>query len=190
MATNPVRRWTYREFAQLPDDGNRYEVIAGELYVTPAPGSIHQKIVTNLIKLLGPFVENHGLGELVLGIDVLFAEGDYLEPDLVFVRHDREEIIQKRGSEGSPDLVIEVLSDSTAARDRGLKRERYALYGVPEYWVLDPDARQIEVYRLREDQRLSQVVRDRLAWQPVAGGPVLEIDVEYVFRGFRHQFRA
>ena len=185
MATNPaVRRWTYEEFRRLPDDGNRYEVIAGELYLTPAPRAVHQEIVGYLSEVLRPFVRKHGLGRVLPGpIDVLFAEGDYLEPDLVFVRHDRREIVTDRGIEAAPDLVIEVLSTSTAARDRGIKRERYALFGVPEYWIVDADARQIEIHRNQEPPRLPQVVRDTLAWRPVPGGPVLEIDVQEVLRG-------
>jgi Uma2 family endonuclease len=184
MATNPVRRWTYREFAQLPDDGNRYEVIAGELCVTPAPNYTHQKVVSSLDRLLGLFALQQGLGEVVPGVNVLFAEGDYLIPDLVFVRRERHKgIVGEPGVKGPPDLVIEVLSDSTAGRDRGVKRERYALYGVPEYWVVDVGARQIEMYWLKEDQRLPRIVRDMLRWQPVEGGPVLEIDVQDVLRG-------
>src|SRR5688500_11271223 len=124
MATLPTPgRWTYEEFARLPDDGNRYEVIAGELYVSPSPRPSHQLILTPLIMRLHPFVEQFGLGRVYIGpIDVLFAEGDYLEPDLVFVRRDRLGIVSDRGLEGPPDLVVEILSPSTAKRDRTIKR--------------------------------------------------------------------
>ncbi len=189
MATQFVaaRRWTYEEFAQLPDDGNRYEVIAGELYVTPAPRSLHQIIGSRIDRAVGAFVEQHDLGEMAVGpIDVLFGEGDYLQPDLVFVRKDRLDIIKDRGVEGAPDLIIEVLSPGTAKRDRGIKRERYAHFGVPEYWVVDPVARRIEIHRLRKGiEQPVEIAGASLDWQPIPGGPKLTLDVAHLFRDFR-----
>ncbi|MFW6078787.1 MAG: Uma2 family endonuclease [Gemmatimonadota bacterium] len=201
----PRRRWSYAEFARLPsDDGNRYEVIAGELHVTPSPRPLHQTIVARLDRLLGGFVERHGLGWVAPGpIDVLFAEGDYLAPDLVFVRRERMGIVSERGLERAPDLVVEVLSGSTAGRDRGIKRERYARYGVPEYWVVDPKARRIEVCRQGEGPDRSKadsdhtaagdgrtagylegpdIVEDVLTWRPGPDGPELEIPVPHLMR--------
>jgi Uma2 family endonuclease len=180
-----VRRWTYDEFARLPDDGNRYEVIGGELYVTPAPTLTHQKAVTRLVAVLAPFVQANGLGELYVGpVDVLFAEGDYLAPDLVFVRADRTAILKERGVEGAPDLVVEVLSPTTAGRDRTIKRERYAAFGVAEYWVVDAASRRIEIYRAAEDHsRQMEVVTDSFMWQPVPGGPSLTLKVSDLIGG-------
>src|SRR5687768_14481420 len=174
MATHPRRgRWTYEDFARLPEDGNRYEVIAGELYVAPAPRPRHQEVVGRLDRKLGTFVDEHALGIVYPGpIDVLFAEGDYLEPDLVFVRRDRMEIVSERGIEAAPDVVIEILSASTAARDRGIKRERYARFGVPDYWVVDVDACRIERHRLGPASG-PEVLTETLIWQPIGGGPVL-----------------
>src|SRR5688500_454525 len=126
--TAPAQGWTYEEFARLPDDGNRYEVIAGELYVTPAPGSLHQQVSFRLSTIFGNFCQEQEAGlAFAAPYDVIFAEGDYFEPDLIFVRRDRmDEIVKAHAVEGPPDLVIEILSDSTAGRDRILKRERYA----------------------------------------------------------------
>ncbi|HEU4561385.1 MAG TPA: Uma2 family endonuclease [Longimicrobium sp.] len=180
MSTQPaVRRWTYEEFARLPNDGNRYEVIGGELFVTPAPTLPHQKTVTNIAYELEGYVRAHGLGEVYVGpVDILFSQDDYLAPDLIFVRHDRTHILRKRGVEGPPDLVVEVLSEKTAARDRKLKRERYAHFGVPEYWIVDPVARRIEVHRTTADQaRRTQIVTESFAWEPITGGPVLTLSV-------------
>ena len=180
MSTQPaVRRWTYAEFARLPDDGNRYEIIAGELYVTPAPSLAHQKAVTRLVFTLEQFIRAHGLGELYVGpVDVLFGEGDYLEPDLVFVRADHTEILKERGVEGVPDLVVEVLSPSTAGRDRTIKRERYAAFGVAEYWVVDATSRSIEIYRATDDgSRQTEIATESFVWQPVPGGPALSVNV-------------
>ncbi len=178
------QHWSYEEFARLPEgDGNRYEVIAGELVVTPSsPGMAHQELVGRLYLLLRPFVDANKLGRVVLSpIDVLFAEGDYLVPDMVFVRAGRPGLVTKRGIEGAPDLVVEVLSGSTAFRDRGIKRERYARYGVAQYWVVDPRKLQIEVYR-PEGGTANVMTSGMLEWQPVPDYPTLTIDVAELFR--------
>jgi Uma2 family endonuclease len=183
MTTQPaVREWTYEEFARLPDDGNRYEVIAGELEVTPSPRPKHQSVVGALAEFIRPFVRRHDLGQVFPGpIDVLFGKGDYLAPDFVFVRREQLGTVTDRGVESAPDLVVEVLSRSTSARDRTVKRERYAHYGVSEYWIVDLDHRRVEVYRLREDAGRATVVEDRLLWQPMANGPVLELNLADLF---------
>jgi Uma2 family endonuclease len=182
MDANRTRaRWTWAEFARLPSEGSRrYEIIADELYVTPGPAPRHQRVVTHLIRHLDPFVRDHGLGEVFPGpIDILFGEGDYLEPDLVFVGSARAHLVTDRGIEGAPDLVVEIASPSTAARDRELKRDRYRLFGVPEYWVIDPEAASVEVWRFAEapDAYARLADRDHLHWRPVARGPSLAIEV-------------
>jgi len=180
-------RWTYAEFARLPSEGStRHEVIDGELAVTPAPTSGHQQVVTNLVAILHTFVREHALGRVLAGpIDVLFGEGDYLEPDLVFVRADRAHLVSERGVEGAPDLVAEVLSPSTAHRDRGIKLERYRHFGVREYWIVDIGARSLEVWRLGEGVEAAEVVGSDgvLEWQPAPGGAVLRLPVAEVVAG-------
>jgi Uma2 family endonuclease len=187
MEANRSRhRWTYAEFARLPSEGStRYEVIDGELAVTPAPTGAHQIVVSNLVMDLGVFVRAHGLGRVLPSpVDVLFGEGDYFEPDVVFVRADNAHLIGDRGIECPPDLVIEILSPATAHRDRGIKLERYRHFGVPEYWIVDMDARAIEVWRLAQRATAADVVPDgeTLSWTPVAGGPTLEVPVSEIFR--------
>ncbi|HUG42354.1 MAG TPA: Uma2 family endonuclease [Longimicrobiales bacterium] len=174
-------RWTYAEFARLPSEGGtRYEVVAGELVVTPSPSLRHQRIASDLVTLLNGFVREHGLGELYSGpVDVLLAEGDYVEPDIVFVRSDHREYLTDRGIEGPPDLIVEILSPSTAARDRGIKLDRYRHFGVPEYWVVDPDARSIEVWRLAEGAAEPEAFGsdETLRWHPGPGEVALELVV-------------
>jgi Uma2 family endonuclease len=182
MEANRSRaRWTYAEFARLPSEGGtRYEVIDGALAVTPAPTSMHQKVVANLVLTVGAFVREHALGDAFPGpIDVLFGEGDYLEPDLVFVRADRRHLVSERGIEGPPDLVVEILSPATAHRDRGIKLERYRHFLVPEYWIVDMDARTLEVWRLGEGADRPEVLHatDHVRWTPVPQGPTLEATV-------------
>jgi Uma2 family endonuclease len=185
MATNPARRgWSYDEYASLPDDGNRYEIIDGDLYVTPAPRSRHQDILVELTIAAGGFVKTHGLGKFyVAPTDVFLGDANYVQPDLVFIRSDRLSIISERGVEGAPDLVIEIVSPSTALRDRGVKRERYAECGVPLYWVVDADLGHIEIYRLDAGADVPpEIVRDTLVWQPIDGGPEVRVDVAALLR--------
>ena len=143
-------------------------------------------IVVNSIEMngnpscLSVAADPDGIGQVLVGpVDVLFAEGDYLEPDLVVVLDRSAHLLSDRGIEGPPDLVVEVVSPATAARDRGQKLERYRTYGVPEYWVVDPDRRTMEVWRLgdgaREPTRYGP--GDILEWQPGVSAAVLEISV-------------
>jgi Uma2 family endonuclease len=181
------RRWTWTEFARLPSaGGTRHEVIAGELFVTPAPGLTHQAVVTDLVTLLNSFVRRHELGRVFSGpVDVLLAEGDYLEPDIVFVRAGREGLLTERGIEGPPDLVVEVVSPSTESRDRGLKLDRYRRFGVGEYWVVDPGAGEVEVWSLAAGTTEPRVVgrSDVLRWSADAGAAPLEVRLADLFAG-------
>ncbi|HEX6042378.1 Uma2 family endonuclease [Longimicrobium sp.] len=174
-----VRDWTYDDFARLPDDGNRYEVIAGELFVTPPPDTPHQEASARFFMEMRDFAtRKHGLGLVLYApVAVVLGDGDYVEPDIVFLRREHEHYRTRRAIEGPPDLVVEILSPATARQDRGVKRQRYAQFGVAEYWIVDTDRRRVEVYRLREDPDHARLVADRLTWSPVPGGPVLELNV-------------
>jgi Uma2 family endonuclease len=171
--------WTYEEYMKLPVENTRYEIIAGDLYVTPTPPVYHQAILADLLLALNRWEEEHQPGWFLLGpVDVLFGIGDFLEPDLVFVRRDRRGIITDRAVEGVPDLIIEVVAPDTAERDRALKRDRYMHFGVPEYWIIDGDERTVEIYRSgNPDRTVSEIVTDRWTWQPVLGGAMLELSL-------------
>jgi Uma2 family endonuclease len=157
--------------------------VAGDLVVTPAPGRRHQRIVTDLVTLLNAYVREHDLGEVFAApFDVLFAEGDYMEPDLLFVSKDRLGILSDRGVEGSPDLVVEVTSPSTADRDRGPKLERYRHYGVGEYWIVDPESRLVEVWYLADGALAPLVIPGGiLRWATGSAEEVLHIDLHELF---------
>ncbi len=149
IVTRPL---TYDDLAQMPADGNRYEVIDGELVVTPAPVKAHQKLLYRITRLIGDYVEERQLGEVYFApVDVRFFMTDIVQPDLLFIRRDRLGIYES-GSivEGAPDLVIEVLSPSTRMVDLVPKAALYARGGVSEYWVADPDEHSLVVYVLRE----------------------------------------
>ncbi|MCX6022873.1 MAG: Uma2 family endonuclease [Chloroflexi bacterium] len=143
--------WTYERYCAIPDDGYRYEVIKGELYVAPAPKIAHNDVVINFTLLFKPYIQIHNLGKLFIApTDVILADGSVVQPDVLFVRRDRMDIVGADNVTGSPDLVIEVLSPSTAARDRGKKADLYAEHGVPHYWIAAPILKSLEVYELRE----------------------------------------
>lgn len=182
-AKSTQKRWTYAEFARLPESGStRYEIIDDELYVTPGPGRRHQQIVIRLASALHVFAESTGVGEVYVSpFDVLFGEGDYVEPDILFVRKERTEVVTERGIDGAPDLVVEVLSPSTESRDRGIKLERYRHFGVPECWIVDPEGQTIEVWKAGEATPVLIGVADVFRWRPVPGGVELEIPLAELF---------
>lgn len=144
-AQQPMVKYTYEDYCELPDDGNRYEVIDGVLYMAPAPHPRHQRILFNLTVLFAPFVTGENApGEMFFApVDVIFAFEDVFQTDLIFISLDRLHIITDRGLDAVPDLVVEVLSPPTRSRDLNLKRHRYAHFGVPEYWPIDPETRTI-----------------------------------------------
>lgn len=152
---------TYEDYVRLPDDRNRYEILDGELAVTPAPSPEHQRVSLNLTLVLGNHVRALKLGHLYCApIDLILAPTTVLQPDLAFIRFERQGIVTARGIEGSPDLVIEILSPGTARTDRTTKAHLYARYAVHHYWLVDPEPRALEAYSLagetyRLDHQLS-----------------------------------
>ncbi|MDP9367082.1 MAG: Uma2 family endonuclease [Chloroflexota bacterium] len=140
---------TYDDLARMPDDGNRYEIIAGVLCVSPSPTEVHQAISFRLTLLVGNFVTAERLGKVYAApFDVRLSEQDVVQPDLIFVSRSRLSIISPTCIEGAPDLLVEILSPSTRDRDRTRKARRYAMSGVPQYWLVDPDARTVTVLSL------------------------------------------
>jgi Uma2 family endonuclease len=137
--------WTRARVLALPDDGNRYELLDGELVVTPSPAFRHQSVVGELMAVLQPHVRAHRLGRLLSSPADLFSRlGQLAQPDLFLLP---TRVVGEWEAHPVPSLVIEVLSPSTARYDRGLKRRFYQRAGVPEYWIVDPDARMVERWR-------------------------------------------
>ena len=140
---------TYDEYCQLPNDRNRYEILDGELSVTPAPAAKHQIALGNLHRILSIHVFANHSGRLMLApTDLILAATTVVQPDLIYIGKDRSHIVTERGVEGTPTLVIEILSPSTHSNDRQAKAQLYAKYGVPHYWLLDPDLHFLEAYEL------------------------------------------
>src|SRR5438132_4535687 len=133
---------TYEDYVDLPDDGRRYEILDGELEVSPAPAPRHQAVSLNLVWILHGHVQERGLGSVYYApIDVILADTSIVQPDLVFIAAGRESIVSSRGIEGAPDLAVEILSPWSVRRDRVAKAARYARYDTRPYWRADRDAR-------------------------------------------------
>ena len=147
--TERAVKLTYEDYCTTPDD-KRCELLNGDLMMVPAPNTTHQRVQRQLGYKLTQFIDDHALGELFFApYDVVLSDNDVVQPDLLFISREREHIITPENVRGAPDLVIEILSPSTADKDLGYKHELYSRYGVLEYWVLDPIAETIAVHRQR-----------------------------------------
>lgn len=145
-------RLTYDDYAVLPDDGKRYEIIEGELHMTPAPTTRHQRISIRIERVLLDCLVDNGQGEVLdAPIDVLLDPENVVQPDIVFIRRENADMIGEKNIQGSPDLIIEILSPSTRRKDVLVKSALYARFRVPFYWIVDPDLDRIERFAL-DDQ--------------------------------------
>ena len=151
MALPKGIRFKASDIWDTPDDGKRYEVIDGQLYVTPPPILEHQGASIVLAGYIWPYVRERQLGRVYTApVGVVLDDENGVQPDLVYVSRERLGILSRRGIEGAPDLVVEILSPSTRARDRGIKLRRYAASGVAHYWIVDPRTRALETYHLTD----------------------------------------
>lgn len=159
MAPETSTKLTYEDYLVLPNDGRRHEILDGEHYVNPAPAPKHQIVSMNLSGALWQYATREKAGLVIPApCDVILGPDDVLQPDIIFVRSQRTDIITHRGIERAPDLVVEILSPSPAARkfDETVKLKRYDRFGIAEYWIVNPDLAWIKVYR-RTDPGLTLV---------------------------------
>jgi Uma2 family endonuclease len=149
--TTERRKLTYEDYAQIPEDGCQHEIIDGEHCVNPAPNLYHQTVSRRLQFILYMQIEQQKLGVVFNApCDVQISTNDILQPDLAVVLTENQHILTPEKIHGTPDLVVEILSLSSEARDRKLKRARYQQAGVPEYWIVDPFEHKIEQLVLRD----------------------------------------
>ena len=150
MVTQETRtKLTYDDYAKTPED-ERYELIDGELIMVGAPNMEHQSIQFEIGLRVGTFVKDGDLGWVFNPpTDVLLSDHDVVQPDLIFVSRERKHVITDANIQGAPDLVVEILSPSSATRDRRDKFDLYAMHGVAEYWLISPEARIVRVFVLR-----------------------------------------
>ena len=176
-----TRLYSVADVRAMPDDFNRYETIAGELFVTPAPSLRHQIVLGRLHVVLSQYVEHHDLGWVFYApTDVVFGPYTLVEPDLLFVPRHARHLMTEQEITGAPDLVIEALSPSTARVDRGKKRALYRDQGVREYWIVDATANQVEVWRAAATS--PELVHDTLTWRPREDVAPLTIALPHIFR--------
>jgi len=175
-------RWTYAKYAAIPDDGNRYEVVDGVLYMTPSPNLGHQGSVTHFTAHLFAHVEVPGLGRVFPApCDVELASRVVVQPDVVVVLNSNASIMTPSRIIGAPDLVIEIASPGTASYDRRTKQDAYARAGVPEYWIADPSSRTVEVLRLEGNAYQSLGIFEGESTLPSRVLPDLPVQVSQFF---------
>ena len=149
MAMELARPLTYDDLPQTQDDGSRYEIIGGELLVSPSPTTNHQRLVRTLVRIISDVVDKRELGEVLPGpVDVRLGVHNVVVPDVLFVRSERLKIVKSALIEGAPDLVVEVASPTTRGRDIVQKAAAYAEAGVREYWLPDPERREFRMLAL------------------------------------------
>jgi Uma2 family endonuclease len=176
------RRLTYDDLAEFPNDGKRYELIGGELLVSPAPRIAHQRLIVRLLDLFTPVRRGKSASEVFLApTDVRFSPEDVVEPDLLVIRAERQSIVGELVIDGSPDLIVEILSPSTRTYDEVAKAALYAREGVTEYWLVDPESTTVRIFTLSGGQyepvpHDGQTARSALF-------PELTVDITALFAG-------
>ena len=177
---HPQIKFTYRDYLLLPEQDRR-ELIEGDFYVVPASSTRHQQILRSLATALWDFVEGNGLGEVLWApYDVVFSDEDVVQPDILFVSEGRRGIITEANISGAPDLVIEILSPSTADRDKNLKMSLYSRAGVREYWIVDPTDETVQVLELGSEGY--EVDRTYTAGKvPSSVLPGFKIEISHIF---------
>lgn len=153
MALQTPTKLTYDDWVNLPDDGKHYELIDGELYLNPSPNEKHQRVLLNLLGALDRHVREHRLGRVyVAPFDVVLSDMDVFEPDILFIRANRIDIVTKANVRGAPDVVVEVLSEGTRHKDETKKLKQYERAGVSEYWLVDPSDDTFRILRLNGER--------------------------------------
>jgi Uma2 family endonuclease len=179
-----ARKLDYDDFVLFPDDGKRHELIDGEHHVTPSLNRRHQQVSMNLIHALGSHVRERRLGKLFHApFDVVLSWQDVVEPDLLFIGAGRLSVLTAANVQGAPDLAVEILSPSSHRYDEVLKRDLYERSGIAEYWLVDPEAETVKVYR-RGGDRYERAMLLSLREGDVLASPLLpglEVSLAAVF---------
>ena len=177
----PWIKFTVKDYMSMPD-GERYQLLNGEMILAPAPNINHQRILSRLWRALEDFVAANRVGEAFLApCDVILSDHDVAQPDILFVSNARSEIVTEPNIQGAPDLVVEILSPGTATYDRGYKQALYSVHGVKEYWLVDPEAETVEVLVEGAQALLLHATHGRGESLTSPLLPGLAIDLEQVF---------
>lgn len=175
MTSHVAPLLTVDDLDSLPDDGSRYELIEGEIFVSRAPGLTHQRVSRNILVAIDRYLEHSPIGEALATPGLVFGQLTAVIPDIVFYRNERrDEVISGERLVAAPDLIVEILSEGreNINRDRLAKRQLYGKYGVSEYWIVDPHKKSVEIYALSEEtmERISKLAGDdRLESKAISG---------------------
>ena len=182
VSAHPTTGLTYEDYLKTSDD-ERWELLNGELVMAPSRDTVHQGVLTHLAALLYTFVQESDLGRVYAApTDVVLSDTNVVQPDLLFVSREREQIITHANVQGAPDLAVEIVSPSTDERDRTVKRKLYAEHGVKEYWLVDPDAMTVTVLVLGENafEEAGTYRKGQTLTSPTLKG--FRVDVDDIFR--------
>ena len=175
--------FTYEDYLQLPDNGKRYEIIAGELYMSPAPNLGHQRTVGRFHLAIGNYLEKNQIGEVFTApTDIILSDIDIFQPDIVFVSKEKFDRLTRENVQGAPDLVIEVLSPYTEKRDRTAKLKAYSKYGVLEYLMAGEENETLEAWRRKGKKLVFYALLDKTHTFTTPLLPGLEIPLKKIFR--------
>ncbi len=183
VVSTPAARFTYEDYRNTPED-QRCELLDGDLVMTAAPNIAHQRVSSRLERRLAAFVEEGGLGEIFRApTDVVLSDTDVVQPDILFASKERADIVTSENVRGAPDLIVEVLSPTTAGRDWREKRDLYSKHGVREYWLADPQTEIVWVLLPKEG---SLEVAAIYGGGDTLTSPMLEgftLDLDQIFQG-------
>lgn len=176
----PSTEWTLEMLHALPDDGKRYELIDGELLVSPSPSRVHQRVAAELHLALSPWARRHGFEVCIAPSEIVFSPTRALQPDLFVVPYVNGTWIRDARDLAQLVLAVEVVSPSTARQDRVIKKRVFMEHGVAEYWIVDPDGRTVE--RWRQGEARPEILDTTLSWTPPGGAATLDTDLVELFR--------
>jgi Uma2 family endonuclease len=143
----PKKVYTFQDYLDLPNDGKRYEIIEGELIMSPAPFTIHQQVSLNIVVELASFIRKTKAGKIFYApTDIILNDLNVVQPDILFISRENLQIIKDKNIKGVPDLIIEIVSPATGYYDLSGKKDLYEKFGVPEYWIVDPMKQRVEIY--------------------------------------------
>jgi Uma2 family endonuclease len=183
MAPQTLTKMTYEDLLLLPEDGLRHEIIDGEHYVNASPVTKHQRVSIRLIVEISYYLREHPVGELFHApLDIVFSRYDVVEPDLLYISNERRDIITTKNIQGSPDLLVEILSESNRKYDEVTKRALYERTEVGEYWIVDPRRDAIQIFRRNAEGRYeiaANLSRNETLTSPLF--PMLEIQLDEIF---------
>ncbi|MBI3850857.1 MAG: Uma2 family endonuclease [Verrucomicrobia bacterium] len=183
MALAQTLLLTAEDYRLMPETGPRYQLIEGELFMAPAPNRYHQDISGNIEFILMKYLEKHRVGKLYdAPFDVYLGEHNVFQPDKAFVSNERLSILTDMGAEGAPNLVVEILSDSTAHLDKKTKLKVYAANGVEELWLVDPETKSVKLYRFQDSAEEPAAVYHRNESFTSPCFPGLSISLSEIFK--------